>query len=200
MAWGLLIHDLILKFTYIYLWDVTDEGGADSSTSKALLFLSMHLPFSSPSHFLSMSTNRATCEMAGHGLRDSMRSMDIGSSSDVGMRNGSVTESMCCRGQRAKEGTLGYGHSRCGMAPYRHHNPLRLFYFPSGNLLSSVLCDGHFLCLDLQGDWSQLSLMYYRSVCIIYFFSFLVIWFDQSVIQLVKTVASDDDLLMIFAT
>jgi hypothetical protein len=106
----------------------------------------------------------------------------------------------CVAGQRVEEGTLCYGHSRCGMAPYLHHNPLRLFYFPAGNLLSSVLCDGHFLCLDLQGDWSQLSLMYYRSMCIIYFFSFLVIWFDQSVIQLVKTVASDDDWLMFFAS
>ncbi|KAM0893586.1 hypothetical protein ACQ4PT_025011 [Festuca glaucescens] len=57
--------------------------------------------------------DRATCEMAGRCLRDSMRSMDIGSSFGVGMRDGSVIESMCCR-QRAEEGTLGYGHGRCG--------------------------------------------------------------------------------------
>ncbi|KAM0851229.1 hypothetical protein ACQ4PT_052562 [Festuca glaucescens] len=56
--------------------------------------------------------------------------MDIGSSSGVGMRDGSVTESMCYR-RRAEEGTLGYGHGRCGTALYRHHNPLRPFYFSS---------------------------------------------------------------------
>jgi hypothetical protein len=47
-----------------------------------------------------------------------------------------------------------------------------------GNLLSFMLCDRHFSCLDLQRDWSQLSLMCFRSAyifgCVLVIFNFLV--------------------------